>query len=368
MRPFHSRNIGLSGSRQKVDIIGGAKVAGRLGKVGIGAMGTALDNSGNLNADQVGVARLTYDVLEESRVGTFFSFGDARGNNENWVGGVDLDLRTTNWNNSGNEMRLSLYELMSIDEEVPGHAFGGKISYPNKPLYVQGTFRQIDQDFRPGLGFVRRPGTRFASGNIDYEWLTTDSEVFRSVSLGTEPSIYTTLDNDIETIDWKVAEIEIELESGDDIEIGATWQREDLFAPFNIFKDLYIPAGSYVFPELSVTVDTSSHRPVSAEIEASFGEYWNGHRWQTEGELEWRQSKFFGVEVGGEFNHVTLPNGEFDVLIGFAGFRVTPNPKFSWNALAQWDNVSNEVGINSRIRYIVAPGKDIFFVINQGYL
>ena len=57
LRPFHSRNIGLSNTREKVGILGGGKVTGRAGKLGIGVMANALEDSGSLSADQVGVAR-----------------------------------------------------------------------------------------------------------------------------------------------------------------------------------------------------------------------------------------------------------------------------------------------------------------------
>jgi hypothetical protein len=65
---------------------------------------------------------------------------------------------------------------------------------------------------------------------------------------------------------------------------------------------------------------------------------------------------------------IDLPGSEFEVLVGSAGFRYTPNPRLSWNTIAQWDSVSNQVGLNSRIRYIMNSGSDIFLVFNQGFL
>ena len=69
-----------------------------------------------------------------------------------------------------------------------------------------------------------------------------------------------------------------------------------------------------------------------------------------------------------EWDLVDLPHGEFDVVVGQVGFRVTPNSKLSWNTLIQWDSMSNNVGLNSRLRYIVKPGSDIYLVFNQRYL
>ena len=41
-------------------------------------------------------------------------------------------------------------------------------------------------------------------------------------------------------------------------------------------------------------------------------------------------------------------------------------PTISWTTLTQYDNVSDEIGINSRLRWIIVPGSDLFIVLNQG--
>ncbi len=37
----------------------------------------------------------------------------------------------------------------------------------------------------------------------------------------------------------------------------------------------------------------------------------------------------------------------------------------SWNLVGQYDNVSNEFGVNSRIRWAVQSGSDLFLVFNH---
>ena len=41
------------------------------------------------------------------------------------------------------------------------------------------------------------------------------------------------------------------------------------------------------------------------------------------------------------------------------------NSKMSLVTLAQFDNVSDEIGINARFRYNLSAGQDIWFVINH---
>jgi hypothetical protein len=242
-----------------------------------------------------------------------------------------------------------------------------EVEYPNDPLRWRVDLRQIDETFRPGLGFVRRPGTRRLQAGGEHRWYPDDIDLIRRIDVGTGYELTTTLDNEMESMEWEFAEIQIETPSGDDFYLTAQMMREVLFDDFEIADGVVLSPDDYQFNDLRLGFDTSSSRPVSFELSGRLGEFWDGERWGVETEIEWRASKYFGLEVGGEFDDIDLPSGEFEVLLGYAGFRVTPTPRLSWNVLAQWDSVSDEIGLNSRIRWIVAPGKDVFFVINRGY-
>ena len=47
---------------------------------------------------------------------------------------------------------------------------------------------------------------------------------------------------------------------------------------------------------------------------------------------------------------------------------IAVNPNLSWFSLIQYDNVSNVFSLNTRIRWIIEPGNDIFLVYNQRWL
>ena len=42
-------------------------------------------------------------------------------------------------------------------------------------------------------------------------------------------------------------------------------------------------------------------------------------------------------------------------------------PDISWSNFIQFDNVTDVLGINSRFRWIVDPGNELFVVLNQTY-
>lgn len=362
---FHSRTIGISGGGDKVALPYGAKVSGRVGKWGIGVLGTKLERVGDLKEDEIGVARITYDLTPESRVGTFFSYGDPRRNEDSQLAGIDYQYKNSHWNGGDDLVEVDLFEMMSNNAGVDAHAFGARILFPNAPFSYRAGFRQIDADFRPATGFVRRPGTRRYDGELEHEWYP-ESEWIREFSLGTEVELTTRFGSRLESFEWSPVEFGLRFESGDSFFIKPEIQREVLFDPFEIADGFVLPKGDYQFNDLKFGIRTTNARPVSTEVALTIGEYWDGNRWRLYNENEWRISRHFGFETSFSFNQIDISPGEFEVLVGSAGFRVTPNPKLAWNTLVQWDSVSNRVGINSRIRWIVKPGNDIFIVFNQG--
>ena len=369
LTPFYSRTIGLSQARKKVDILAGGKVTGRIGKLGVGVLGSFLNNTPLLEEDQVGVVRVTHDIGEESRVGTFFSYGDPRTNRDNAVVGVDFDFKNSQLGDGRDQINVKLYELMSQnDAGVHAHSFGAWLNAPNEPFSYRASLRQIDELFEPAQGFVKRPGTRRATVGVQYEFYPNEIPWLREYSLETSALIITDLENQTESAEWVPLEFAVDFESGDEFLIFPEWNREVLDRPFDITNNITLPAGRYDFGRLVVEIETSSHRPVSLELAGRVGEFYDGYRHGLSSELEWRPSAYWGMDAEVEWDLVDLPHGEFDVVVGQVGFRVTPNSKLSWNTLIQWDSMSNNVGLNSRLRYIVKPGSDIYLVFNQGYL
>jgi hypothetical protein len=73
------------------------------------------------------------------------------------------------------------------------------------------------------------------------------------------------------------------------------------------------------------------------------------------------------VNVQSEWNHVDLPEGRFDTRV----YRVTADTQFSpWTYLVnnfQFDSVSANIGWQSRLRWILKPGNDLYLVYTQNW-
>ena len=85
------------------------------------------------------------------------------------------------------------------------------------------------------------------------------------------------------------------------------------------------------------------------------------------GSVGWQPSPTFSMDLGAEMDWYDLEGGEFEALIVNGSIRYTPTKKLSFSTRVQFDTVSDELGLNSRIRWMVNPSSDVYLVFNQGY-
>jgi len=97
------------------------------------------------------------------------------------------------------------------------------------------------------------------------------------------------------------------------------------------------------------------------------GDYYSGTRSDYRGELNWRPSRYFTATVAYELRQLRLAEGDFDVRIASAVIKVAFTPDLTWNTVVQYDNISKQVGLSSRIRWTWRPGDDFYLVVNQGW-
>jgi hypothetical protein len=70
--------------------------------------------------------------------------------------------------------------------------------------------------------------------------------------------------------------------------------------------------------------------------------------------------------VGYNYNEIDLPQGRFETRLVRLGFDVVFSSKISLVNLVQYDNVSETAGVNVRLHWIPVPGRELYFVVNQG--
>jgi hypothetical protein len=171
----------------------------------------------------------------------------------------------------------------------------------------------------------------------------------------------------VQTQDISLHPIIIENKYGDGGRIVIRKKKETLLDGEQPLDSLGIetPAGNYSTTEYVASWETSSHRKFSFEARVDFGDRYQGEFTSYELEFKWRPSKHFFSELSFE-----LTDYDFDEIRAITRqyslkTEIAFNSKLSLVNVAQYDNVSEQLGINARLRYNMSAGQDIYFVIDH---
>lgn len=364
---FHSRSIGLSAEGEKIDVLGGAKVTGRHGPLGVGMLGMRLEDHGELKEDDVFVGRFTYDLFEESKLGTIFTYGDPRDNLDNRLAGVDLNLRDSEWWR-GQSVSLHSFYMTSVDgEKGTDDVAGGWFSLPNYPFSMSGHWIRAGEDFEPAMGFVRRRGGQSSGIRFSYAFDQPDSDWLDDLSVGAEYTRYDLLSGGVDSEEVELDLLEIRTLSGDTYGFQVEFEREVLTEPFEIIDGVELAAADYRGTEFGFGYQSSTDRPAFGFFGIGYGDYYDGKAFKTGGSLSWRPTRHVQLDLSGGLTQADLSAADFAVRNGSLGLRLTPTTRFSFNSLIQYDNQSEQIGTNNRLRYILKSGSDLFLVFNKGF-
>ncbi|MCK5851682.1 carbohydrate binding family 9 domain-containing protein [bacterium] len=358
--PFFSRRIGLDSEGNPVPIIGGLKVTGQAGAWNFGLLNIT-DNS-EKGRNNYTIARVSRNLGGQSFLGVIGTNGNSLGDENNNLIGVDLKLGTSTFLGNKNLSGV-LFGLKSNTTGINNsdYAYGFTASYPNDFLFLTGGFHEIGENFHAGIGFVPRTGIRQAyfTGGIgprpkDYGILQINS--------GVQIDYTTGLRNELLTRELGILPFEIELISGDKLRIAASNSYELLKNDFDIQPDHTIPAGIYSFNRFYAEAESAKRRDFWASINFGTGEFFNGNRDEYSVAISYKVAVPLYLGMQYDYNHVTLPDGSFDTKVSRLNIDILFNTDIFLYNYIQYDNISKNLGWQSRFVWILSPGKELFFV------
>ncbi|MGI9272997.1 MAG: DUF5916 domain-containing protein [Woeseiaceae bacterium] len=367
-RPYFSRRIGLSSTGQPVDLDVGAKISGRIGRWNVGAQVLRQAEFESVDATDILVSRISANILEESTAGFIITDGDPRTNLDNTLIGFDFLYRNTRLA-YGRSLNANVWYQQTDTEGLDGDdaAYGFEVSAPNQTGWKGGAaFKEIQQNFNPAVGFISRPGIRQYSGDVGYTYRPY-GKWFRSLQSGIDAQRIDLLDGDLQSQAILFSPVEIRNNSNDEFSIAYRMDKENLLAPFEISDGVIIPLGDYAFDSTEIEVKTSPHRVADFKFEYEFGDFFDGDIETIETEFGWRPSKHFRTSIAYTVSDVALPQGDFTTRLARASFDIVFSNTLSWVNLIQYDNVSESIGLNSRLHWAPQSGRNVFLVLNHNY-
>ena len=377
VNPYFSRRIGLDGDGRAIPIAYGARLAGQAGAYDLGLLQVRTGPSGGQPAEHFTVARVKRNFLAQSSVGLLWTRRAAAGGGRGpapparHTAGADLDLFTSTFLGDKN-LQLQAFYVVHTDPRRAGRsgaadrsARGFRINYPNDVWRMHLSFREFGEHWDPAVGFVQRRGFRRSNPVVSFAPRPGGLAGVRHLEFRLHYEHLTDLDNRLLTRRTGLTLLGVAWESGDRFDLRRNFRFERLEGPFEIHPGVVLPAGAYAFDEWEVSVETASRRRLSGRASAAAGELWSGARAALALALTVRPGR--GVTAGAEWEHenVDLLHGRFTTnLVRLLGsWHASP-----WIALdgnLQYDTVTAVAGLYTRLRWILRPGSDFYFVYTE---
>lgn len=383
MLPFFSRRVGRDATGDEVPILLGGKLTGRVGDWNIGALGAFLEEqtevtpaTGDLGALDdpnavedydagLGVVRLSRNLGGESAVGMIATTGrpNAAGGS-NTVVGADFRVGSSRLFGQGGQGSLWGYLVGSETSgtDGDGFAYGLEARSTTTNWRHEVAFHTVEDDFNPELGFVRRGGTRQYRTYSQYTWRNQDGGWLRRANFELGPSIFTDLSGELQTLRVPLTWLGISLDTEDRLEVSTTYEHDRPDASFDVGPGTTVPAGEYDMVRHQISLEANDRRLIGGGVEVEYGDFFDGDLLRFQVNPVFIPNEHIRIDVDYSEFHVDVPGGDFVTRLASVGPEINFTPDITWASLVQWDDDSDSIGAQSRLRWIFEPGNELFLV------
>lgn len=370
-RPYFSRKLGLASDGTPVDINYGGRISGRVGRFNIGTLAIRQDEYQGVAASDLFITRISANVLEDSRVGFIYTDGDPTSNLDNSVAGLDFQY-INNQLESGQRVAGTVFFQQSDTQGLSGDdaSYGINFLLPSSDGFrTRFGYKVVEENFNPAMGFINRAGIEDFTADAGYTHFFNGG-MFQSYFGGIDYQRIDVIDDGLQTevVAYRLGELETR--TRDSIRLTHFASKEVVRNAFPIFRqpgnEVFIQPGSYDFGETELSLSSGGQREFSGSVSYRTGDFFNGERVNIGARLTWNQSRYFNASINYDWNDIELPQGNFTTRLSSVNTQVAFSPTLYWITLAQYDNISEEIGINTRIQWIPQAGQEGFIVLNYG--
>jgi hypothetical protein len=318
------------------------------------------------------VGRVKRNMFEQSYVGAVFTMGHPSPGASAETYGVDARLATSRFLGAQRNFVVDGFGIRGVNgrNSTKDWSYGVSAAFPNDKFDAQVVFREIQENFEPGLGFVQRNNARLLRVGASYN----PRPRFLNIQQAFHDVYFTQFTNlkhrHVESWDLYIAPFDWHLRSGDSVhaifDVNPVYER--LFEPFEISPGVFLPQGEYRFTRFRSNAMSASRRRLTGSLSIGMGSYWSGRAEQVTASVGFKLPPRFIASLSTNQTFARLPEGRFIARIFTSNVGFTASPRLSFSNLIQYDNRSRNLGWQSRVRWTLTPGNDLFFAFNQGWV
>lgn len=383
VNPYFSRRIGLRDG-EPIPITYGARVLGNAGDYNLALMHVRTSEKDDVNPENFSVARIKRNIGSESTIGAIYTRRSTKNSRQfaqplqdRHTIGADLELGTSSFLGDKNFQFQAFFVYHNtpyLNDDTTDvwdrSSRGLRLNFPNQPWSGHVSYREFGENFDPAVGFTPRNAFRRLQPSIAFTPQIESSDIIQQMGWGIRYEHLTDLDFELLTQNLGFSLFRTQLTSGDEISFGISRDFERLQDPFDIKRDgsIILPVGEYTTWEINSSLETASQRKLSVELDFEYGGFWSGTRTEYGGEITLRP--FPGFSLAPEYirTDVNLDEGNFSTdLVRFEANLDFTNSLFLTTNI-QYDNLTEVVGMNNRLRWIFTPGSDLYLVYKHNWL
>ena len=363
---FFSRRIGLDQSLV-IPLRVGGRVSGKSGRFTFGAINvqTADDDTASVEPANFTVLRAKRDILRRSSIGGMFTHRSATPGRVGSNDGYGVDAALSFYQN----VRFDAYLAATQSEGRDGDdlSYRGYFDYNADRFGVQAERLEVQPNFLPEIGFVRRTDMRRNFGQLRYTARPRGVGNVRRLTSQASLNYTTNTHNRLDTREG-VGRFETEFTSSDTASVAYTDSFERLVRPFAIAPGITLPVGSYDFHTTRLGYVGGQQRPYSGEVVYEFGTFYNGDRQSIAlNSARLQITPQVSLEPSLSVNRVDLDQGSFTATVVRTRATYTITPRMFMSGIVQYNTAGSSFGSNVRFRWEYRPGSELFVVYTDDF-
>ncbi|MEP2774238.1 MAG: DUF5916 domain-containing protein [Fulvivirga sp.] len=400
-RPFFSRRIGIArdsaGNRKQIPILYGARISGKIGKdwrIGILNMQTKKESNAlltgvgerdstaiDLLAQNYTVGVIQRQIFGRSNIGVIMvnrqaiDFDDNETTSStseyNRVIGVDYNLLSTDGRWEGD-----FFFHRSFDEDQQDDAFsaGMFLGYNTTNLELRVLASGLGSGFNAETGFVQRKDIIRLGTFNDFNFYPKNSFIVRH-GPGVDFNYLTDFNFEKTDMDYSVSYGFIH-QNTSNLSFRGSYDYIRLRRSFDptdsdLTEAEELQAGDeFEWYTFNAEYETDSRKVFSAEIEGSYGGFFNGKRFNANAQLNFRYQPYGLIALDIDYNNLHDFPAPFKATeFWLIGPRIdfTFTDKLFLTTFVQYNEQADNVNLNARFQWRYKPVSDLFVVYTDNY-